>query len=173
MSVSIPIQRRAMTKNVQSTTQLGSSNMLPRLCSKFFKLGFNSTWTKTSQMYKLGFEEAKEPEIKLPTFAGSWTKQGSFRKTSISASLTTLKLLCESQQTAGNSVKKQQLEPDVEQKTGSKLGKEHNKAVYFHPAYLTYMENTSCKMLGWMNHKLESRLPEEISTTKDMPMIPL
>ena len=51
-------------------------------------------------MYKLGFEEAEEPEIKLPTFAGSWTKQGSFRKTS--ASLTTLKLLCESQQTVGN-----------------------------------------------------------------------
>ena len=69
--------------------------------------------------------------------------------------------------------KKQQLEPDMEQKIGSKLGKEYVKAVYCHPAYLTYMQNTSCKMSGWMKHKLESRLQEEISTTSDMQMIPL
>ena len=54
--------------------------------------------------------------------------------------------------------KKQQLEPDMEQWTGSKLGKEYVKAVYCHPAYLTYMQSTSCEMLGWMKHKLESRL---------------
>ena len=54
--------------------------------------------------------------------------------------------------------KKQQLEPDMEQQTGSKLGKEYIKAVYRHPAYLTSMQSTSCKMLGWMKHKLESRL---------------
>ena len=54
-------------------------------------------------------------------------------------------------------VKKQQLEPDVEQQTGSKLGKEYVKAVYFHPAYLTCLQSTSCKMLSWMKHKLESR----------------
>ena len=54
-------------------------------------------------------------------------------------------------------VKKQQLEPDMEQQTGSKLGKEYVKAVYCHPAYLTYMQSTSCEMLGWMKHKLESR----------------
>ena len=53
-------------------------------------------------------------------------------------------------------VNKQQLEPDVEQRTGSKLGKEYSKAVYFHPAYLTYMQSTSFEMSGWMNHKLES-----------------
>ena len=70
-------------------------------------------------------------------------------------------------------VKKLHLEPDIEQGTGSKLGKEYIKAVYFHPAYLTYMQNTSCKMLGCMNHKLESRLPEDISTTKGMQIIPL
>jgi len=58
-------------------------------------------------------------------------------------------------------VKKQQLELDVEQWTGSKLGKEYIKAVYCHPAYLTYMQSTSYEMLGWMKHKLESRLPEE------------
>ena len=65
-------------------------------------------------------------------------------------------------------VKKQQLEPDMEQQTNFKLGKEYNKAVYCHPVYLTSMQGTSYKMPGWMNHKLESRLPGEISTTSDM-----
>ena len=65
-------------------------------------------------------------------------------------------------------IKKQQLEPDTEQLTGSKLGKEYVRAVYCHSAYLTYMQSTSCEMLGWMTHKLESRLPGEISTTSDM-----
>ena len=62
-------------------------------------------------------------------------------------------------------VKKQQLEPDMEQRTGSKLQKGYVKAVYCHPAYLTYMQSTSCEMLGWMKHKLESRLLGEISIT--------
>ena len=70
-------------------------------------------------------------------------------------------------------VKKQQLELDIEQLTGSKLGKEYLKVVYCHPVYLTSMQNTSCEMLGWMNHKLESRLPGEISTTLDMKITPL
>ena len=69
-------------------------------------------------------------------------------------------------------VRKQQLELDMEQQTGSKLGKEYVKAVYCHSAYLTYMQNTSCEMLGWMNHKLESRLLAEISATSDMQMKP-
>ena len=60
-------------------------------------------------------------------------------------------------------VKKQQLETDMQQQTGSKLGKENVKAVYCHPAYLTYMQSTSCEMPGWMKHRLESRLPGEIS----------
>ena len=66
-------------------------------------------------------------------------------------------------------VKKQQLEPDVEQ-TGSKLGKEYIKAVYCHPAYLTYMQSISCEMLGWLKHKLESSLPGEIAIPSDMQM---
>ena len=70
-------------------------------------------------------------------------------------------------------VKKQQLELDMEQQTGSKLGKEYVKAVYCHLAYLTYMQNTSCEILGWMKHKLESRLHGEISVTSDMNMTPL
>ena len=65
-------------------------------------------------------------------------------------------------------VKKQQLEPDMEQQTGSKLGKEYIKAVYCQPAYLTCMQSTSCEMPGWMNHKLESRLPREIQTASDI-----
>ena len=60
-------------------------------------------------------------------------------------------------------VKKQQLEPDMEKQTGSKLGKEYLKATYCHFAYLTYMQSTSCEMSGWMKHKLESRLLGEIS----------
>ena len=68
-------------------------------------------------------------------------------------------------------VKKQQLEPDMEQ-TGSKLKKEYIKAIYCHPAYLTYMQSTSCEMPGWMKHKLESRLPGEISITSDTQMTP-
>ena len=69
-------------------------------------------------------------------------------------------------------VKKQQLELDMEQRIGSKLGKEYVKAVYYHLVYLTYMQSTSCEMPCWMNHKLESRLPGEISITSDMQMAP-
>jgi len=69
-------------------------------------------------------------------------------------------------------VKKQQLESDIEQQTGSKLGKEYIKSVYCYPVYLTYMQGTSCKMVGWMKHKLESRLPGETSITSDMQMTP-
>ena len=69
-------------------------------------------------------------------------------------------------------VKKQQLEPDMEQRTGSKLEKEYIKTVYCHPAYLIFMQNISWEMLGWMKHKLESRLQGEISITSDTQMIP-
>ena len=68
--------------------------------------------------------------------------------------------------------KKQQLELDMEQQAGSKFGKEYIKAVYCHPVYLTSMQSTSSKMLGWMKHKLESRLLREISITSDMQMTP-
>jgi len=73
-------------------------------------------------------------------------------------------------------VKKQQSEPNMEQWTGSKLGKEyimaHKQSTYCHPAYLIPMQIISCKMLGWMNHKLESKLPGEISTTLDRQITP-
>ena len=112
-----------------------------------------------------GFRKGRETEIKLPTSVGSSKKQ-EFQN-STSASLTTSKPLCGSQKTAkfwkrgeyqttwyfwetDMQVKKQQLETDMEQLIGSKLGKEYIKDVYRHPAYLTYMQSTSCKMLGWM-----------------------
>ena len=108
--------------------------------------------TKNFQMYKLDFEKAKEPEMKLPTSTGSQKKQGNSREISIFASLTMLKSLCGSQQTGkflkrweystmlpatwetGMQVKKQHLELDMEQQIGSILGEEYVNAVYCHPA---------------------------------------
>ena len=139
-----------------------------------------------------GFRKAEEPEIKLPTSIGSWKRQESSRRTSISALLTLPKPLTvwitvnygkffkrwEYQTTWPASweicmqVKKQQLELDMKQQTGSKYGKEFVMAVYCHPAYLTYTQSTSWETLGWMKHKLESRLPREISVTSDMQMTP-
>ena len=138
-------------------------------------------------MFKLDLEKEKDPEIKLLTSTGSQKKQENFRKTSISASLTTIKPLTvcittncgkfwkRQHQTTWpaswetcRQVKKQQLKLDMEQWTGSKLGKEYVKAVYCHSAYLTYMQSISCKMPGWMKHKLETRLLREISITSDM-----
>ena len=69
-------------------------------------------------------------------------------------------------------VRKQQLELDMEKQTGSKLGKEYTKAVYCHSAYLTYMQSTSLETLGWVKHKLESRLLGEIAVTSVMQMTP-
>ena len=143
-------------------------------------------------VFKLDLEETEEPEIKLPTSVGSSKKQESSRKTSTSALLTMPKTLTvwittncgkffkrwEYQTTWPASweicmqVKKQQLELDMEQQTGSKLGKEYVKAVYCHSAYWTYMQSTSWEVLNWMKHKLESRLPGEISITSDMQMTP-
>ena len=142
-------------------------------------------------MFKLDLEKAEEPEIKLPTSDGSSKKQESSRKTSTSTLLTMSEPLIvwitansgkfkrlEYQTTwpafweICMQVKKQQLELDMEQQAGSKLRKEYVKAAYCHPVYLIYMQGTSCKMLGWMKHKLELRLPGEISIASDTQMTP-
>ena len=86
-------QRKAMPKSVQTTKQLHSSHILATWCSKLSKWGFNSAWTKNFQIFKLDSEKAEEPEIELPTSAGSSKKQESSRKTCISALLTTPKPL--------------------------------------------------------------------------------
>ena len=141
-------------------------------------------WTENFQMYRLGLVKAEEPEIRLPTSNGSQRKQENHRKTSISALLTTWKpftvwittncgsflknweyqttlpVSSESSETC-MWVKKQKLEPFMEQLTGSKLGKKYDKAVYCYPVYLTSMQSTSCETLVWMNHKLEPRLLEK------------
>ena len=139
-------------------------------------------------MFKLVLEKAEEPEIKLPTSIGSLKKQEISRKHLLLLYWLCQSLwLCGSQQTVENSsrdgntwstsweicmqVKKQQKWTN-EQWTGSKLGKKYIKAVYCYPAYLTNMQSTSCELLGWMKHKLESRLPGEIAITSDMQMTP-
>ena len=143
-------------------------------------------------MYKLGLEKAEELVIKLPTSTVSQKKLGNSRKTSTCPSLTIWKPLpvwittncgkflkrSECQTTIPSSweicmqIKKQQLELDMEKYTGSKSGKAYVKAVYCHPAYLTYMQSTSWETLSWKKHKLESRLPGEISVTSDMQRTP-
>ena len=136
------------------------------------------------KMYKLDFKKEEGPEIKLETSVGSEKKQGDSKKQS--ASLTTWKPLDldhnKLEKRWGYQItlpvswethiqgKKQQSEPDMEQWTGSKLGEETDKAVYCHPAYLNWMQSTSCEMPGCMNHKLGSRLLGSISTTSDMQM---
>ena len=148
-------------------------------------------WTVNIQMFKLVLEKAEEPEIKLPTSTGSWKKQESSIITSASALMTMPKPLNVWSQQTGKfwkrweyqtiwpdswetcmQVRKQQLELDMQQQTGSKSGKEYVKAIYRHPAYLTSMQSTSWEMLDWKKHKLESRHPGEISITSDMQMIP-
>ena len=120
-----------------------------------------------NHMYKLGFKEAEEVEIKLPTVVGSWKKQGNSKKKSTSTSLTMLQSLtvwittnwkilkeigipyhCTCLLRNYMQVKNQQLESDREQWTGSKLGKEYVKAVYCHPTYLIFVQSTSHEILG-------------------------
>ena len=137
---SFVFQRKAMPKKAQITTQLHSSHTLVKYFSKFSEPDFSNMWTMIFLMFKLVSERAEEPEIKLPTSAGSWKKQESSRKTSISALLTMGKPLTmwitinfgkfwkrwEYQTTWSASweicmqFKKQQLELDVEQQAGSK-----------------------------------------------------
>ena len=147
-------------------------------------------WTVNLQMLKLDLEKAKEAEIKLPTSAESLKKKELqkniyfcfidyvkafdcvdhqklwkiWKEVGIPDHLTCLLKNLE--------VKKQQLELDMEQQKGYKLGKEYVHAVYCHPAYLTYMQSTSWEVSAWMKHKLESKLPGEISIISDMQMTP-
>ena len=131
-------------------------------------------WTENFQMFKQDLEKAEEPDIKLPTSAGS-SKKREFQKIIYFCFINYTKAfdcvnhnkLWKILQEMGipdhltcllkilYKIKKQQLKLDMEQQSGSKLGKEYVKAVYCHPAYLSYIQSTSWEMLGWMNHKLE------------------
>ena len=185
-SVFIPIPRKGNAKECSNYHTITLISHTSKVTLKILHM-----WTMNFQMFKLVLEKAEEPEIKLPTSARWLKKQESSRKTSISALLTMPKPLTvwitincgkfwkrwEYQTTLPASseicmqVKKQQLEPDMEQ-TRSKLEKEYVKAVYCHPAYLNHIQSTSCEMPGWMKHKLESRFLGEISITSDMQMTP-
>ena len=186
-SVFIPIPKKGYAKECSNYCTILLISHPSKVMLKIFKLGINNMWTGKLQMYKLDLEKAEEPEIKLPTSTGLSKKQGNLKKTyfcSIDYTKkpwlwiitncgkflkrweyqTTLPASCKT----CLQVKKLQLELDMGQWTGSKLGKEYFKAVYCHPAYLTSMQSTSCEMLGWMKHKLKSRLLGKISATSDM-----
>ena len=146
--------------------------MLPKKYSKFSMLGLNSVWTETFQN-TAGIRKGRGTRDQIANICWIIEKARELQKEKEKqiyfCSLTMLKPLCGSQQTVGNSsrweyqttwtascqtcmqVKKQQLEPDMERWTDSKLEKVYVKAVYCHPAYLTYMQRTSCKMQGWIN----------------------
>ena len=142
-------------------------------------------------MFKLDLEKAEEPEIKLPTTFGSLEKQENSRKTCTSALLTTLKSLTVWITANWKILKEigilnhltcllrnlyagQEATHRIGHETADwfQIGKGVCQGCILHPAYLS-LQSTSCKMPGWMNHKLESRLPGEISTISDRQMIPL
>ena len=189
-SVFIPIPKKSNVKEYSNYCTIALISHASKVSSKSSKVVFNSTWTKNFQIYKLDLEKADEPETKLPTSVGSsknekaWEFQKNicfcfigYTKAFDYVDHSKLwKILKEmgykTTLPAFREVKKQQLELDVEQWTGSKLGKEYVKAEYCHPAYLTCMPSTSCEMPGWMKHKLEPRLLGEISTISNMQIIP-
>ena len=168
---------------------LHSFHTLARYCSKSFKRGFKSMWTS----WKLpgvqpGFRRGRGTRDQIGNIYWIIEKARKFQKTS--ASLTTLKPLTVRITTdCGKFFKRWEYQAilraswklyasqeatvrTVKQQTGSKLRKEYIKALYCLPAYLTYVQSTSCEIPGWMNHLLESRLLGEISITSDMRMTP-
>ena len=176
-----------MPKNVQNTAQLHSSHML-----KILQVRLQQYMNQELPYVQAGFRKGRGTRDEIANIPWSLKKQKSSRKTSSSTLLTMLKALTmwittncgkfwkrwEYQTTWYASweiciqVKKQQLELDMEQQTGSKSGKKYVMAIYHHPAYLTYIQSTSWEIPGWMKHKLESRLLGEISITSDMQMTP-
>ena len=142
------------------------------------------------QMFKLDLEKAEEPEVKLLTSIGSFKKQESSRKTSTALLTMPKPLTVWITTNCGKFLKTGEYQTtwpasweiyagqEATVRTGhgttncSKLGKEYVRAAYSHPTYSTYMQSTAWEMLGWMKHKLESRLLGEISITSDMQMTP-
>ena len=167
-SVFIPIPKKGKAKECSSFCTIALISHASKVMLKILQDRLQQYMKNEIPDVQPGFGKAEEPEIKLPTSVGSLKKQESSRKTSTSTSLTILKSLTvwittnwekflnrwEYQTTLPASweicmrVKNQLLELDMKWWTGLKLGKEYVKAVYFHPAYLTYMQNTLCKMPG-------------------------
>ena len=162
--------------------------MLVKECSKFSKLGFSNMWTVNFQMFKLVLEKAKESEIKLPTSAGSSKKQENSRKTSTSVSLIIPKCVCRSQQT-GKFLKRWKYQTTLAAsweiciacqettiRTGHgttdwfQIGKGVCQGCILSPCLFNLYAVYIMGNVGWMKHKLESRLPGEISVMSDMQM---
>ena len=164
---------------------------LEKQCSKFSKPGFNSTWAINLQMFKLDLEREKEPEIKFPMSIGSLKEQESSRKTSTSALLIMLKTLTLDHNKMWKILQELGI-PDhltcllrnlyaghkatFRTRNGTTDWFQMEKVVcqgcILLPCLFNFMQSTSCEILGWMNHKLESRLQGEISITSDMQMTP-
>ena len=161
---SFQFQRSEVPKIVQTTMQLCLFHRLASLCSKSFRLGFSSTWTENFQMYKLGLEKAEEPETKLPTFAES-EKAREFLKNIYFCFIDYTKAFeCVNHNKLWKILQEMGIpdhlicllrslyagqELDMKQWTGSKLGKEHVKAVYCHPAYLICRVHHEKRWGGW------------------------
>ena len=187
---SLQCQRKAMPKNAQTTAQLALISHASNEMLKILQASLQQNVNCELPDVQARFRKVRGTRDQITNIHWITKKKKSSGKTSTSALLTMLKpstvwitTNCgkffkrwEYQTTLPASweicvqVKKQQLEPDMGQLIGSKLGNEYIQAVYCHPAYLTYMQSTPWEMPGWMKHKLESRLLGEISTTSDMQM---
>ena len=179
-SISLVYRRKVMPKNAQTTTQLHSSHMLAKYCSKFSKPGFNSTWTENFQMLKLDLEKTEEPEIKFPTSTGSLKKEGKFQKTIFCFIEYAIAFDCVNHNKWWKILKEMGIldhltcllrnlyvgqEATVRTGHGTtdcfQIGKGVCQGCYCHHVYLAYMQSTSCEMLGWMKHKLEKDCQEK------------
>ena len=191
-SVFIPISKKGNAKERSNYRTNALISHASKVCSKSFKLSFNSIWTKNFQIYKLDLDKAEEPEIKLPTFTGSYKKSREFQKNIYFCFIDYAKAFdCIDHNKLWKILKEMGIpdyltcllsnlyagqEATVRTRHGTtdwfQIRKGVHQGCIMYPACLTYKQCTSCKILGWIKHKLESRLPREISITSDMQMTP-
>ena len=176
-SVFIPLPKKGNAKECSNYCTTEFISHASKIMLKILQASFNCMWTMNFQMFRLHLDKAEESEIELTTSIGSSKKQESSRKTSISALLTIPKPLTMCITTNWKILKEMGIADDLTcplrnlyagqeatVRTGHgptdwfQKGKEYVKAVYCHPAYLTYMQSSSWEMLGWKKHKLESRV---------------
>ena len=193
-SVFIPIPKKGNAKECSNYNTIALISQASKVMLKTLQARLQQYVKQELPDVQTGFRKGKGTRDKIASTPWIIDKAREFQKNTYFSSLTVLKLLtvwittncgkflkrweCQTTLPASSEihmqVKKKHLEPDVEQWTGSQLGKEYVKAVYCHchHAYLISMQSTSCKMLGWRKHKLESRFLGEISIASDMQMIP-
>ena len=180
-----------MSKNAETTTQLHSSHTLVKWYSKILQARLQQYVNHEFPDVQAGFRKHRGTRDQVPNICWIIQKAREFQKNIYFCFIDYAKAFdCVDHHKLWKILKEMGIpdhltcplrnlyvsqevtELDMEQQTGSKLGKKYIKAVYCHPAYLTYIQSTSCEMLGWMKHKLESRLPGEMSITSDMQMAP-